>query len=82
MLRVGSQVRANEHEVQDVGHAGPRARLLLQQRGHQRMQIPAVARRDGRKPPTAGMGVPAGDSQASQASRLYLAERAILRNQR
>ena len=60
VLRVGSQVRAHEHKVQDVRHAGPRARLLLQQRGYQRVQVPAVARRDGRKPPAAGMGDPAG----------------------
>ena len=45
---VRTEVAPHEDEVQDVRDAGPRAGLLLQQRAHQRVQLPAVARRDGR----------------------------------
>ena len=45
---VRPKVAAHEDEVQDVRDAGPRIGLLLQQRAHQRVQLPAVACRDGR----------------------------------
>ena len=45
---VRPEVAPHEDEVQDVRDARPRAGLLLQQRAHQRVQLPAVARRDGR----------------------------------
>lgn len=55
VMGIRPQMHADEHKVQDVGHAGPGIRLLLQQRGHQCVEVPAVAGRDGRKSPAAGI---------------------------
>lgn len=55
MAGVSAEMRAHEYQVEDVCHAGTRLGRLLQQRGHQRMQVPAVACWDGRKLATAGI---------------------------
>ena len=70
---VRAQVHADEHQVQDVGHAGPGIRLLLQQRGHQCLEVPAVAGRNGRKPPAAGMQRSEWRAATRTDSRLHLA---------
>lgn len=53
VVPVGLHVPAHVAQVQDLLQAGPRLRLLLDQRLHQLLQVAAVVGRDGREFATA-----------------------------